>query len=106
MIGYNCGWLGLGEDLRGFINVFELLNILFSVYSIGYFFDVFKDYMYVNEDYFLFFDYLIFCMNVIELSKLIYCYDGDLLLFVYCIVVSLWELFKVLEKWGEILFYF
>lgn len=106
LIGYSRGRLGLGEDLRGFINVFELLNIPFSVYNIGHSSDAPKDYMHVNEDYSLPFDHSIFCMNVIELSKLIHCYDGDLSPFAYCIAASPWELPKVPEKWGETLSHF
>ncbi|QPL50574.1 glycosyltransferase [Alteromonas sp. B31-7] len=106
LVGYSRGRLGLGEDLRGFISVFELLNIPFSVYNIGHSSDAPNDYMHSNEDYSLPYDHSIFCMNVIELSKLIQCYDGDLSQFAYCIAASPWELPKVPEKWGETLSHF
>tara|TARA_Y100001973_G_C5171074_1_gene319114 strand:+ start:95 stop:1489 length:1395 start_codon:yes stop_codon:yes gene_type:complete len=106
LVGYNRGRLGLGEDLRGYIKIFEYLDIPFSVYHIGHSSDAPEEYSHKNEGYSLPYKYSIFCMNIIELDKLIHCYDDDLSPFGYCIAASPWELPRVPDRWSKTLRHF
>ena len=106
LVGYNRGRLGLGEDLRGYIKAFEHLGVPFSVYHIGHSSDAPEEHRHKNEGYSLPYKYSIFCMNMIELDKLINSYDEDLSQFGYCIAASPWELPKVPSSWGKTLRHF